>query len=95
MMHNFTNVYPLPWTLRHFGKLDCILSANGLRLCSVSRADTERKRAAMLYLIQCANTMPYIFELLNDMGAVGTVDEITDRLDDGAQLALGGDDTTC
>ena len=56
----FSDAYALPWTIKHYGEFDAIFSAGELRLCYVSRPDTERKRAAMSYLVQCANLMPEI-----------------------------------
>ena len=64
LVKSFQDAYALPWTIKHYGEFDAIFSAGELRLCYVSRPDTERKRAAMSYLVQCANLMPEAVELL-------------------------------
>ena len=64
LVKSFQDAYALPWTIKHYGEFDAIFSAGELRLCYVSRPDTERKRAAMSYLVHCANLMPEAVELL-------------------------------
>ena len=64
LVKSFQDAYALPWTIKHYGEFDAIFSAGELRLCYVSRPDTERKQAAMSYIIQCANLMPEAVELL-------------------------------
>ena len=66
MKRDFEEYYALPWTIKHYGEFDAIFSADELRLCYVSRPDTERKQAAMSYIIQCANLMPEAVRLLNE-----------------------------
>ena len=66
LVKSFQDAYALPWTIKHYGEFDAIFSAGELRLCYVSRPDTERKRAAMSYLVQCANLMPEAVRLLNE-----------------------------
>ena len=63
---NFSDAYALPWTIKHYGAFDAIFSASGLRLCYVSRPDTERKRAAMSHIIKCANLMPECVNILKE-----------------------------
>ena len=62
----FSDAYALPWTIKHYGEFDAIFSAGELRLCYVSRADTERKKAALNYMVRCANLMPAATRLLNE-----------------------------
>lgn len=64
LVKSFQDAYALPWTIKHYGEFDAIFPAGELRLCYVSRPDTERKRAAMSYLVHCANLMPEAVELL-------------------------------
>ena len=61
---SLSDAYALPWTIKHYGAFDAIFSASGLRLCYVSRPDTERKRAAMSHIIKCANVMPECIKVL-------------------------------
>ena len=67
LVKSFQDAYALPWTIKHYGEFDAIFSAGELRLCYVSRPDTERKRAAMSYLVQCANLMPEAVEVIKDL----------------------------
>lgn len=67
LVKSFQDAYALPWTIKHYGEFDAIFSAGELRLCYVSRPDTERKRAAMSYLVQCANLMPEAVEVIRDL----------------------------
>lgn len=67
MVKSFQDAYALPWTIKHYGEFDAIFSAGELRLCYVSRPDTERKRAAMSYLVQCSNLMPEAVAIIKDL----------------------------
>lgn len=62
----FSDAYAPPWTIKHYGEFDAIFSAGGLLLCYVTRPRTERKQAAMSYIVQCANLMPEAVKLLNE-----------------------------